>query len=317
MSFTPDPRHRSVAGQSRGSRIPRRAALSAAAGAAAVVFSPRLARADAAANPGGSRLEQGEDATGIRYTTRGNNVNGEIALEEEGSEGISSVTGYAAWATQPPMRLRISRAEPDNSGAQHFILTPYQYGMAVDYPGVLECWVTDFSINGRGVTGARLWVGNHDDSGGLLITSVAKGGELYSDLTPQRFSGQSGGDLRFTIRDPNDSFAFRSGPAGAETTTLKVTANGQLIARNDSELQVTLGAVSSTGRPGISFGKDAKASLYAGADGTLRTESVFVPGGLGFANARQARQLGRLRATVEVFDAQGQPLGVMPIYRRT
>jgi len=50
--------------------------------------------------------------------------------------------------------------------------------MAVDYAGVVECWVTDWSLNGRG-SGARLWVGNHS---GFRQRRPGQFTELYAYL---------------------------------------------------------------------------------------------------------------------------------------
>lgn len=288
------------------SNLPRRAFIAgAAAAAAAAAFRPTAAAA-------------ATDTTGhvisVRYSTRSSNTNGEVSIEEEGADGIRSITSQTGWASAPPMRLRISRAAPDDNGAKHLLVMPYQYGMAVDYPGVVECWVTDWSIHGRGL-GARLWVGNHDDTGGILLTASRQGGVRFGEITAQLFTGETGGSLRFTVRAPADSFEFRSGPNGQEKTSLRVTAGGDLVAREESDAQVRLGETGGSGTPGIAFGKQGAVRLYAEGDRALRTDSVLTAaGGLGFKTAKPATGVGKLSSTVEVFDETGASLGVLPIY---
>src|SRR3954447_8155560 len=83
--------------------------------------------------PQGPRGPQGQSGTAA--------VGGRAALEQEGAGGINSVA-RAGWAGAPSdARLRIPRATPDDRGARHFLITPYQYGMAIEYPGVVEAWV--------------------------------------------------------------------------------------------------------------------------------------------------------------------------------
>jgi hypothetical protein len=228
----------------------------------------------------------------MRVSSRGAEVNGEIAVEEEGSQGISSITMRTGWTDTPPMRLRLSRAEPDHSGAQHLLIVPYQYGMAIDYPGVVETWVTDWSIHGRGQAGARLWVGNHDDTGGLHLTASRQGEARFGEIVQQLFTGASGGELRFTVRDPDDSFVFRSGPIREEKRILEITPSG------------------------ISFGASGPQLRHADDEPELRLTGRFIAeGGFGIVNAQRASTLGPLSGTFEVFDGDGVSLGHVPIFK--
>ena len=281
---------------------------SAALGAAAATaFRPSPARA---------QQESGDTGTSVSYSTRGAEVNGELAIEEDGSHGIQSLSSRTGWSAEPQMRVRLSRAAPDHSGAKHFLILPYQFGIALEYPGVVESWVTDWSIHGRGEAGARLWVGNHDDTGGMLLSATRNSGVRFGEITAQQFSGESGGDLRFTVRDAVDSFEFRSGPIGQERTTFTVTSDGRLVARDDSDDAIEIGARGNAGRAGITFGRTGELRLYPDGNGALRTDSLLVAGGgLGLASVQSAQRVGKVTAKVKVFDADGRELGYVAIHQ--
>src|SRR4051812_19781051 len=185
----------------------------------------------------------------LRVSGRGPGVTGLVAIEEDGADGIHSWTGSRHWAKKPPMRVRVSRAAPDGVGGQHFMLVPYQYGMAVEYNGVLECWTEQFSIhnNTQGAKagkrrGAILWVGNQEDSGGLKVTAHRSADGAWAELSSELFSGESGGDLRFRVGSPSDAFDFRSSPGGRENTFLRISADGDLLARYRRAEAVHVGA---------------------------------------------------------------------------
>jgi hypothetical protein len=95
--------------------------------------------------------------------------------------------------------------------------------MAVEYPGVLEFWVNNFSVHANnqlgGTLGAQLWVGDLPDSGGLYVTanasSVADPGNVI--LAADKFPHTSHGSMNFVTRNLNDSFRFDNGPYGLES----------------------------------------------------------------------------------------------------
>lgn len=133
------------------------------------------------------------------------------------------------------MRLRLSAAAPDSGGGQHFLINPYRDGMAVEYTGVLEFWVGDFSVHfndtqpyyqGRG---ANFFVGDEIDSGGLYVTALNNGGHPYTTLAADTFAHLSHGDLRFIVRNPTDKVAFQGGAYGAETTHVTVDGTGNVL----------------------------------------------------------------------------------------
>ena len=116
------------------------------------------------------------------------------------SEIDDSISPYAttsiAWADGkniPVFRIRhpntVSYQQNINTSLQRdFKIYPYQYGMNIDYNGIVECWVGEWSIHrglgyydaeGKGNGwGAVLWVGDDHDLGGIRAT--ARNNELLS-----------------------------------------------------------------------------------------------------------------------------------------
>jgi hypothetical protein len=198
-----------------------------------------------------------------RHSTLGPSLDGVVAIEPEGSEGIRTWSATSGWSEHPQMRLRISSSRPDPNGGQHLLIGPYQFGMSIEYNGAVECWVNDWSIHnnqqGGDLDPARLWVGNHDDTGGVLITAHRREGRRYGEVVSQLFSRASGGDLRFVVRGTADAWDFRAGAEGLERPVLRVSAQGQMrlaatgdgppleIRRNDGEISRPLFTVDAYG----------------------------------------------------------------------
>lgn len=261
--------------------LSRRRALGAlgAAAAGGAVFGTAV---DALVDRGPARFH--EDGTA-----------GTIAIEPDGAEGIRSLTARSGWSDQPPMRLRFSRAEVDPDGGRHLFVMPYEFGMAIEYNGVVECWVNDWSIhnNGEGdeVEGARLWIGNHDDTGGVLITGYKVEDELHGTIAAQLFEGESGGDLRLEVREPDDGVEVRSGPTGQTRPVLRVgAASGLELFPDEPALVVT-----------------------PRGDARLRGR-LLAEGGLAVGNAERERQLGPVRHRVPLHDEDGRLLGYLPVH---
>lgn len=282
------------------------------AGMATLTAGALLARDDAQAADGADTTDSST------YSTRGADVNGVVAIEEDGAGGLWSHTGSRGWSPEnPPMRLRISRPKPDVSGGQHFMLTPYAYGLAMEYNGVVEVWTDDFSVhnNGQGgdVAGARLWVGNHDDTGGLMITAH-KTGERYAEIVSQLFDRSSGGDLRLGVRGANDGFVFRTGAENAEHAIARIDQKALTIGPGD-EREARVGEVGPQGQAGVAFGRDVPAAIYQGASGELRaTTRLVAEKGIGVGGTSRASRAGKVVRKLEVFDADGASLGFVPIY---
>ena len=246
------------------------------------------------------------------------------------------------------MRLRVSRGVPDPSGAEHFMIIPYQYGAAIEYNGVVECWVNEWSIHNHGegydVQGAKLWVGNHDDTGGLFMSATNLYGARYGEIVSQMFSKESGGDLRFVVRAAEDRFQFRSGARGAERTVaqltgagvlelrpsggsamtvqepsgrsaLRVTSNGQLFARYERPEQTWIGAAGPANQAGMALGRAGDVRLYrAGPRRAAVTGALIAEDGLGVGNIASGAPSGTPTHSMPLRDASGGIIGFIPVH---
>src|SRR5229473_2256211 len=107
---------------------------------------------------------------------------GETVFAPDNLDTVHSATGQSG----SQYHFRLSRAIPDDRGARHFLITPYKYGTAIEYPGVVEFWNQEFSVHnhpslpGRG---AFFWVGDEIDSGGLFVTAMNNSGGSSSNVT--------------------------------------------------------------------------------------------------------------------------------------
>jgi hypothetical protein len=136
-------------------------------------------------------------------------------------QSLSDQTNYFC----VPDAVTIDDAHPASSTPnKDFIIAPYKYGMGVSYPGVIEVVSSEFSLHAQGPTfGAHLWVGDEHDLGGILVTAhdamnsdnTIDRSQSFVSLTSETFSGQSHGDMLFSVRDPQDNFRFQFGPNNA------------------------------------------------------------------------------------------------------
>lgn len=238
------------------------------------------------------------DPAPIQVSTRGDDVNGTVAIEEDGANDFFSWTGSQTWTENPPMRLRVSRAESDDRGGRHLLLVPYAFGMAVEYAGVIEVWSQELSVHNNSQGGnddsAKLWVGNHTDTGGVAISASDRpGSPKFAQFAAQTFSEGPHGDIRFVVREPNGRFDFRVGPPDGEQAVAAVTAEGTVQAGGD-----------------VSAQGDVSATNIRAAD------RVIANGGLAVGNSSDASRPGRVVRRIEVFDGEGQRLGFIPVYDR-
>jgi len=163
--------------------------------------------------------------------------------------------------------FRLSRAVPDNRGARDFLIAPYAWGTAIEYPGVMEFWNQEFSVHahpsfpGRG---AFFWVGDEGDTGGLFVTAMNNSGAASSTVTlaADRFTHTSHGSMNFVVRNPTDAFRFDVGPYGSEVMTAQVSGTSA-----SSSLDLFSGAVQATLRA-------QKASAAGGAAGGVGASGV-------------------------------------------
>ena len=168
--------------------------------------------------------------------------------------------------------------------------------MAIDYPGVVEAWVNDFSIHGRGKP-ARFWVGNNDDTGGLFMRAVKTGAERWGEVATQRFTGTDHGSLRLRTVGADDRIEVWNGT------------------RDEATRQLAIGATGPAAAPGIRFGANGDTNLYRSTAGILRTDHKLISDrGLGVGNSAPATTLGNVTRKMEIFDASGASLGYIPVY---
>lgn len=146
-------------------------------------------------------------------------------------------TQATEWATSRGIKIPVFRIRhpynPNLPGNvdQDFKILPYSAGMALEYSGVFETFVGQFSFH-RGINGgyqgdgedgwgAVVWVGDDGDSGGLRLTArnnLVSGGTLkYTEISSEQFgltTGASAGNMRLRIVDSTDRVDFLRGGRG-------------------------------------------------------------------------------------------------------
>lgn len=160
----------------------------------------------------------------------------------------STPTAWALGRSLPILRIRhpnnVSGIPDINTGIQKdFMILPYEYGMAIEYNGVVECWVGQWSIH-KGVSyvdvegkgngwGAVLWVGDDIDGGGVRATArnnTSLGGNVaYGELSVEKFTGDPNGDFRLRLPSLQNQFQFVYGEKGSENVIAKMTSQGLVI----------------------------------------------------------------------------------------
>src|ERR1700674_1249071 len=224
---------------------------------------------------------------------------GEAVFARDNLDTVHSVIGQAG--TQ--YHFRLSRAAPDLYGFRDFLITPYIYGMAIEYPGTLEVWSGNFSVhmNPRCPVsslcgpGANLWVGDEIDSGGLYVTALDNGGGTSSNVTlaADRFAAHaSHGSMNFVVRNTTDAFKFEVAPCGSEVMKGKIsgTASGSSLDLFSGTVQATIRAQSgSTGGVGLGSTSNNALSLFTN-NGTAQV-TLFPSGNLSIGNSSDAAPL--------------------------
>jgi hypothetical protein len=124
-----------------------------------------------------------------------------------------------------------------------FKILPYEFGMAIEYNGVVENWVGEWSIH-KGVNyydmegtgngwGAVLWVGDDLDAGGVRSTArnnLSSGGNVnYGEISVERFSGAPNGDFHFRLPSNNNRFDFIYGARGSNNAIASIKNDGLVL----------------------------------------------------------------------------------------
>jgi hypothetical protein len=176
---------------------------------------------------------------------------GEAVFAPDNLDTVHSVIGQAG----SQYHFRLSRATPDVDGFKDFLISPYIYGMAIEYPGTLEVWSGHFSVHanqrcpGCG-PGANFWVGDDIDSGGLFVTARNNSGGTSSNVivSADRFNHTSHGSMNFVVRNTTDAFKFDVGPWGSEVMAGQIsgTASASNMDLYNGPVQATLRAANGT-----------------------------------------------------------------------
>ncbi len=143
------------------------------------------------------------------------------------------------------MHFRLHRTVPDEAGVTDFLIAPYNYGMSIEYGGVVEVWSKHFSVHANnskvpGPEGAQFWVGDQLDTGGLYVTgnisSLTDTGNVI--VAADKFDHTSHGTLNFVTRNQTDPFRFLNGPWGLEKTQAQLFTTS-----SSSNFEVDAGAL--------------------------------------------------------------------------
>ena len=238
--------------------------------------------------------------------------NGEAVFAPDNLDTVHSVIGQAG----SQYHFRLSRATPDLYGFKDFLITPYTYGMAVEYPGTLEFWTGSFSVhmNPRCPVsslcgpGANLWVGDEIDSGGLYVTAMNNSGGNSSTVTlaADRFTHASHGSLNFVVRNTTDAFKFDMGPFGSEVMKAQISTtasasnmdlyNGPvqatLRAQNGSSVDAEIGSTSNHPMSLFANNGAARATLFPSGNFSIGNSSDAAPLAVGTAAQFQVSPAG-------------------------
>ena len=196
---------------------------------------------------------------------------------------------------------------------QDFKIIPYQYGMAVEYNGVLENWVGEFSIHrgfdyydmgdGGDGWGGVLWVGDDYDTGGLRMTArnntITGGNIKFTEISSELFFGASAGNLRLRLVDSTDRIDLLWGGRGSNNVVSYIGQTGIKFP--------TVSNVSSIASPikGLTVFDDADCTMkvYTGANwGDLSINKFIGQTGIKFPSVSNVSSIPTLIKGLTVFD---------------
>jgi hypothetical protein len=227
-------------------------------------------------------------------------------------------TAWRAGKKLPVFRLRhplnTSGVTSSNTSVKRdFMILPYEYGMAIEYNGVVECWVGEWSIH-RGTNyydlegnnngwGGVLWVGDDQDMGGVRSTARNNshiGGTLnYGEISVEKFAGGSHGDLQFRLPSQANNFDFVYGRRGTTYPSSRIKVDGWVLPRVSSTVSVT-----NPERAQMAFDSlDSKLKYYTGSkwvtvNGILKGKNIQSSNG----SATQYKISHGLNAVPEYFN---------------
>ena len=223
---------------------------------------------------------------------------GEAVFARDNLDTVHSVVGQAG----SQYHFRLSRATPDIPGFKDFLIAPYNYGMAIEYPGTLEVYSGNFSVHMHPSCapvaycgpGANLWVGDEIDSGGLFVTAMNNSGGATSNVTlaADRFTHTSHGSLNFVVRNTTDAFKFDVGPYGSEVMSAKIsgTASGSSLDLFSGTVQATVRAQTGT-NAGVELGSTSNNALSFFTNNGAARATLFPSGNFSIGNGSDTAPL--------------------------
>ena len=171
---------------------------------------------------------------------------GFVGIESDGNDSISSVLAQST-APNGQMRLRISRNGADAYGGENLLITPYSFGMSMEYLGILQVNTALLGVGaaepythmpgplGAGFGGV-LNVFNETDTGAMWITCKAGGSPpatSFGRIICQTYAFGDGGPMQFITRGAS-GFQFMTGANGLETTHTFCDQFGRWVFAADS-----------------------------------------------------------------------------------
>lgn len=226
-------------------------------------------------------------------------------------------TTPTAWAFNndiPALRIRHPRNVAGNtdlrkSFARDFLILPYEFGMAIEFNGVVECWVGEWSIH-KGVNysdpegqgngwGGVSWVGDDIDAGGIRTTArnnTSLGGNVaYGEMSVEKFNAQPNGDLRLRLPSTENNFHFVYGGRGSTDIIAKMKNEGLVIPKmsstgnitNPETAQIVFDSTESrfkgyNGTAWVNFNEEEKLVTGSFGNGGNGADTVYaIPHGLG------------------------------------
>jgi hypothetical protein len=222
---------------------------------------------------------------------------GEAVFAPDNLDTVHSIVGQAG----SQYHFRLSRSTPDVNGFKDLLIAPYNYGVTIEYPGVVEVWSGHFSVHTNwhcpitvcGI-GANFWVGDETDTGGLWANAVDGGGgsSSFVQLAADRFSHTSHGSLNFVVRNATDAFKFDVGPFGSEVMKGQIsgTASASSLDLFSGTVQATVRAQS--GSPtGVELGSTSNNALSFFTNNGAAQVTLFPGGNLSIGNASDTAPL--------------------------
>lgn len=184
---------------------------------------------------------------------------GQIAYGPDNTDTVQSYLGQA----NGQVHFRLTRSLPElvgNPAARDFMITPYNYGMGIEYPSLLEIWSRDLSVHNNHLgcsdndtiaymtdsscfAAGHLWIGDGDDAGGWFASAYdaldgngnVDRSKSFTMLAADTYAHTSHGDMLLIVRDAQDSFRFQAGAVdladNAQTyksyTVARIDASGE------------------------------------------------------------------------------------------